>query len=221
MVRGKYRILSKIGQGGMGVVYKALHVRFQELRALKVMNVEVARDANFVKRFMKEAVVTRRLQHPNAVRIEDIDEAEDGRPFLVMEYIDGTSLKDVIQKDAPLPVPRAFSIARQVAAALDAAHGVGVIHRDVKPSNVLLVHERPSEGASRGSEHDDPEIAKVLDFGIAQVKEIHRETLGPHSATLTGTNTLIGTPAYMSPSRPWENAALNWTVARTSTPWAS
>ena len=202
VVRGKYRILSKVGQGGMGVVYKALHVRFQELRALKVMSLEVARDATFVKRFMNEAVVTRRLQHPNAVRVDDIDEAEDGRPFLVMEYIDGTSLKDVIQKDAPLLVPRTFSIAKQVAAALDTAHRLGMVHRDVKPSNILLLNKRPSEGPSQaGDASDGAEIAKVLDFGIAQVKEIHRQTVGPHSETLTGTNTLIGTPTYMSPEQ--------------------
>ncbi len=104
VVRGKYRILSKLGEGGMAVVYKALHVRFDEFRALKVMIPELAGDQAFVKRFMHEAVITRKLQHPNAVRVEDIDEAEDGRPFIVMEYIEGRNLKEVIEREAPMPV---------------------------------------------------------------------------------------------------------------------
>ena len=85
LVRGKYQILSKIGEGGMGAVYKARHQRFGELRALKVISAQLSGDANILKRFEKEAVLTRKLQHPNAVRVEDIDEAEDGRPFIVME----------------------------------------------------------------------------------------------------------------------------------------
>src|SRR6266404_784502 len=92
VVRGKYRILAKIGEGGMGAVYKALHLRFNELRALKVISPQLASDPNFISRFEKEAILTRRLQHPNAVRVDDIDEAEDGRPFIVMEYIEGRSL---------------------------------------------------------------------------------------------------------------------------------
>ncbi len=100
VIRGKYQVLAKIGQGGMGAVYKALHLRFKELRALKVMTLELTKDPVFVKRFEHEAVLTRKLQHPNAVRVDDIDEAEDGRPFIVMEYIEGQSLKEVIQREA-------------------------------------------------------------------------------------------------------------------------
>ena len=89
VIRGKYRILTKVGQGGMGAVYKASHLAFDELRALKVISPELLHDQLFVKRFRQEAVITRKLQHPNAVRVDDIDEAEDGRPFIVMEFIEG------------------------------------------------------------------------------------------------------------------------------------
>ena len=97
VVRGKYRILSKVGQGGFGAVYKALHVNFDELRAIKVINKEYLHDQLFVKRFKHEAVITRKLQHQNAVRVDDIDEADDGTPFIVMEFIEGQSLRKVIE----------------------------------------------------------------------------------------------------------------------------
>src|ERR1039457_6861824 len=174
----------------MATVYKALHVGFDEVCALKVINQELASDLSFVKRFGQEAALTRKLQHPNAVRVEDIDQADDGRPFMVMEFIEGESLKDVIQHQAPLPVPRACRIAKQVAAALDAAHRLGMIHRDIKPGNILLT--RPAAGA------DAEELARVLDFGIARMKEAH---LAAGAATLTRTDTSIGTPAYMSPEQ--------------------
>lgn len=191
MIRGKYRILGKLGQGGMATVYKALHAGFDEVRALKVINLELASDPSFVKRFGQEAALTRKLQHPNAVRVEDIDQADDGRPFMVMEFIEGESLKDVIQHQAPLPVARACRIAKQVAAALDAAHRLGIIHRDIKPGNILLARRAAGAG-------DAEELAKVLDFGIAKIKEAH---LAAGGATLTRTGTSIGTPSYMSPEQ--------------------
>jgi len=193
VVRGKYRILGKIGEGGMAVVYKAVHTRFDELRALKVMSPELAGDQGFVKRFMHEAVLTRKLQHANAVRVEDIDEAEDGRPFIVMEYIEGRSLKEVIQAEAPMAAERVCSIISQVAKALDAAHRLGIVHRDIKPANIFLVAHpwSPSE----------PETAKVLDFGIAKVKESYLNDGASSHHTLTGTGSVIGTPAYMSPEQ--------------------
>jgi serine/threonine protein kinase len=195
-VTGKYRILSKLGEGGMAVVYKALHVRFDELRALKVMTPELASNQTFVKRFMHEAIITRKLQHPNAVRVEDIDEAEDGRPFIVMEYIEGRSLKEVIRTGAPMPVERVCSIAKQVAAALHAAHRLGMVHRDIKPANIVLVGQDPSHEPAAVHEH-----AKVLDFGIAKIKEAHLEESRLRLTTLTGTGMVIGTPAYMSPEQ--------------------
>jgi serine/threonine-protein kinase len=176
-----------MGQGAMGAVYKALHLPFDELRALKVIAPELLHDQLFVERFKHEAVITRKLQHPNAVRVDDIDEAEDGRPFIVMEFIQGKSLKKLIQEEAPLPVSRVCSIIKQVASALDAAHRLGMVHRDIKPDNIAL------------TESPEGELVKVLDFGIAKVKEAR---LGAASGmTLTGTGVVIGTPQYMSPEQ--------------------
>ena len=187
IIRGKYRLLTKVGQGGMGSVYKALHLAFDELRALKVIAAELLSDELFVKRFKHEAVITRKLQHPNAVRVEDIDEAEDGRPFIVMEFIEGQSLKQLIREEGPLPVQRVCIIIKQAAAALDAAHRLGMVHRDIKPDNIALVDTA------------DGEMVKVLDFGIAKLKEARMGESG--GMTLTGTGVVIGTPQYMSPEQ--------------------
>ena len=186
VIRGKYRILSKVGQGGMGAVYKALHLPFQELRALKVMSPDLLNDQAFVKRFEHEAILARKLQHPNAVRVEDIDENEEGQPFIVMEYIEGRSLKSSIETESPMPASRVRSIIKQVASALDAAHRLGIVHRDVKPENIILVQGR------------DGELAKVLDFGVAKMNERVSETAGWN---LTQTGTVLGTPSYMSPEQ--------------------
>ena len=187
VIRGKYRLLAKVGQGGMGSVYKALHLAFDELRALKVIAPELLTDELFVKRFKHEAVITRRLQHPNAVRVDDIDEAEDGRPFIVMEFIEGKSLKKLIREEGPLPVQRVCSIVKQCSAALDAAHRLGMVHRDIKPDNIALI------------DTPDGEMVKVLDFGIAKMKEARMgEAAG---LTLTGAGVVIGTPQYMSPEQ--------------------
>lgn len=187
VIRGKYRLLTKVGQGGMGSVYKALHLAFDELRALKVIAPELLSDELFVKRFKHEAVITRKLQHPNAVRVDDIDEAEDGRPFIVMEFIEGQSLKKLIREEGPLPVQRVCTIIKQASAALDAAHRLGMVHRDIKPDNIALV------------DMPEGEMVKVLDFGIAKLKEARMgESAG---MTLTGTGVVIGTPQYMSPEQ--------------------
>jgi serine/threonine-protein kinase len=187
IIRGKYRLLAKVGQGGMGSVYKALHLAFDEMRALKVIAPELLTDDLFVKRFKHEAVITRKLQHPNAVRVDDIDEAEDGRPFIVMEFIEGKSLKKLIREEGPLPAQRVCLIIKQCAYALEAAHKLGMVHRDIKPDNIALV------------DAPEGEMVKVLDFGIAKVKEARMgEGMG---LTLTGAGVVIGTPQYMSPEQ--------------------
>ncbi len=187
IIRDKYEILAKVGQGGMGSVFKARHTSFNELRALKVIAPELLADELFVKRFKHEAVITRRLQHVNAVRVDDIDTAEDGRPFIVMEFIEGKSLKKLIREEGPLPVGRVLSIIKQVAAALDAASMLGMVHRDIKPDNIALI------------DTPDGERVKVLDFGIAKIKEAKMGDAA--GMTLTGAGVVIGTPQYMSPEQ--------------------
>ena len=187
VIRGKYEILEKIGSGGMASVYRARHLAFGEVCAIKVVAGKLAHDDTFLKRFRNEAVVTRRLQHPNAVRVDDLDTTEDGRPFIVMEFVEGRNLRDMIRQEAPLHPRRAVAITRQVASALAAAHALGIVHRDIKPDNILLTHD------SAG--HD---LAKVLDFGIAKVKET---VLGEDAYTPTRTGMVVGTPQYVSPEQ--------------------
>jgi len=187
ILRGKYQILARIGEGGMGVVYKARHMRFEEICALKMVSTHLAADEEFLRRFHSEAVMMRRLEHPHALRVHDIDETEDGRPFIVMEYFEGRSLDRLVREEGPLEITRACRIVAQACGALDAAHRLGIVHRDIKPSNILVA--RTAQGA---------ETAKVFDFGIAKVRdtsELHK------GVSLTRTGLLVGTPAYMSPEQ--------------------
>jgi serine/threonine protein kinase len=189
-IRNKYRILAKVGRGGMGHVYKALHLIFNEVRALKVMDPSLTQREEFVRRFLREAFVARRLQHPNAVRVDDVDETEDGRHCIVMEFIDGRMLRDVIRREGPMPVARACSIVKQVASALAAAHKLGIIHRDIKPENIALMKDEQGD------------LVKVLDFGITKLREGRlKDEAGAMALTATGTVFAIGTPEYMSPEQ--------------------
>ncbi len=171
----------------MATVYRAVHIAFDEERAIKIVNDRFSGNAELAQRFRTEAIVTRKLRHPNAVFIEDLDVMDDGRPFMVMEFVDGPMLREAIQNEAPLAPARAIRIARQATSALIAAHAVGITHRDIKPENILLV-QSPVEG----------EMAKVLDFGIAKVQS---ELLGTLQVNSTSPGMVIGTPAYMSPEQ--------------------
>ena len=186
VLRGKYEILGKLGAGGMAAVYRARHLAFGEVRAIKVVNNRLADDEDFLRRFRNEAVMARRLHHPHAVRVDDLDVTEDGRPFIVMEYVEGYNLREVIRQEGALSLRRSVRIARQVASALAAAHALGIVHRDIKPDNILLT------GAG------EDETAKVLDFGIAKMKE---SALGDSGAVATRTGMVVGTPQYISPEQ--------------------
>jgi serine/threonine protein kinase len=186
IIRGKYKIVSLIGAGGMATVYRAEHIAFREECAIKIVNDRYSGDRSLSQRFRMEAIVTRRLKHPNAVFLEDLDELDDGRPFMVMEFVKGDSLRDVIRREAPMKPLRAISIARQVAQALAAAHDAGIAHRDIKPENIVLVNT------------PDGEAVKVLDFGIAKVQS---ELYGLDTTHATGPGMIIGTPAYMAPEQ--------------------
>ena len=187
VIRDKYEIVEKLGAGGMATVYRARHLVFNELRAIKVVSSRMMEDENFLKRFRNEAVITRKLQHPNAVRVDDIDTLEDGRPYIVMELVEGCDLRALIEQEGPLPVARALEITRQAAAALGAAHQLGITHRDIKPDNIVLIRQP-----------DGKDVVKVLDFGIAKL----REGAGEGAAyTATQTGMVIGTPQYISPEQ--------------------
>ena len=186
IIRNKYEILDRIGVGGMGVVYRARHLTFNEICAIKIVTDQIAGDSNFLQRFQKEAVVTRKLRHPNAVRVDDFDYTDDGRPFIVMELVVGQNIGEILQEQGPFRVPRAVRIVTQVARALAVAHKLGVVHRDIKPGNILLTTDEQGQ-----------ETAKVLDFGIAKL----REAAGEGSPGMTMTGMVVGTPLYMSPEQ--------------------
>ncbi|MGB8261911.1 MAG: serine/threonine-protein kinase [Terracidiphilus sp.] len=182
LIGGKYRILAMLGRGGMGVVYKAEHIALEEVRALKVMSSALCEDSTFVKRFRREAQAARRLHHPNAVHVDDLDQAEDGSLFIVMDYVDGVTLGRLLDSTkSPLPVERALAIARGVAEGLAAAHAVGMVHRDIKPENIILA--RDPQGR---------DLPRILDFGIVAMRE------GPSTVI---TRRPLLTPDYAAPEQ--------------------
>ena len=182
---GKYRIEERLSEGGMGTVYRGTHVLMDKTVAVKVLRPSLAADEKIVARFSREARAASRISHPHALSVTDFGEAEDGVVFLLMEYLDGKTLKEIIREEGPMALPRAVEILRQVGGALDAAHAEGVVHRDLKSDNIMLL-------SSSGTDY-----SKVLDFGIAKIKEAD----GAYDPCLTAPDLVIGTPQYMSPEQ--------------------
>ncbi|HET6978035.1 MAG TPA: protein kinase [Pyrinomonadaceae bacterium] len=183
---GKYRIDARLNEGGMGTVYRGTHVLMDKTVAIKVLRPALAADEKIVARFSREARAASRISHPNALSVTDFGEDESGHVFLVMEFLSGKTLKQVIRDDGPLPLARVVDITRQVGDALNAAHEQGVVHRDLKSDNIMLVD-------TMAGDH-----AKVLDFGIAKINEPDGN---PVDTALTAPNLVIGTPQYMSPEQ--------------------
>jgi serine/threonine-protein kinase len=183
VIADRYLVLARLGEGGMGRVYLAEHVKMNRQCAIKVMNPSLVNDTESSQRFAREASNAARILHPNVAAVFDYGEA-DKIVYLVMEYVDGESLSTILTRDGALDPRRAIDIARQVADGLHAAHELGIVHRDLKPDNVIITRNRAGK-----------EIAKVVDFGIAKAM-----TESPQDA-LTKSGLVIGTPEYMSPEQ--------------------
>ncbi|HBQ13698.1 MAG TPA: serine/threonine protein kinase, partial [Myxococcales bacterium] len=176
----QFKIEEQIGAGGMGSVYRARQTTLHRDVAIKILHSELADNRDAVRRFKREARVCTALDHPNVVRVFLFGQLEDGSLYIVMEYLKGRSLLEVLQREGALPVHRALHIATQICDGVGEAHAQGVVHRDLKPENVVLVNKAR-----------DPDFVKVLDFGIAKV--------GGASSKLTKAGQVFGTPHYMSP----------------------
>ena len=182
----RYRILRKIGEGGMGCVYQAEHALIEKKIALKVLFQDLTRRPDLVARFLQEAKSASRIGHENVIDISDFGQSAEGLVFIAMEYLDGRDLGKMLKAERSIPWARTRPILMQIVKALRAAHASGVIHRDMKPENVYLVQR---EGR--------PDFVKVLDFGIAKIVNPD-ENDGPR---LTQTGMIFGTPEYMSPEQ--------------------
>lgn len=182
---GQYVLRRTLGSGGMGEVYLAEHQFLRRACAVKLIRPEQAGDEETLARFEREVRAAARLTHPNTIQIFDYGRAEDGTFYYAMEYLPGISLQDLVDEHGPLPPARAVRVLTQLCGALREAHGYGLVHRDIKPGNVML--------CERGGVHD---VAKLLDYGL--VVTSHR---GEADTRLTQAGMIVGTPAFMSPEQ--------------------
>ena len=197
VISGRYLIQQLLGEGGMGSVYLAEHTHMKKRVAIKLLHPEMSDNAEVSARFEREAMAAAHIEHPNVAGATDFGKTEDGAFFLVLEYVEGTSLRDVVA-EGPISPQRALRITRQIALALERAHEAGIVHRDLKPENVMLVKK-----------DGEPDFVKVLDFGIAKVlegaasasAEIAKRNGGAAQQPLTRLGTILGTPEYMAPEQ--------------------
>jgi serine/threonine protein kinase len=208
VIAGKYAVQSIIGQGAMGVVYRAKQIALDKVVALKVLSDDVKGDPEFVLRFHTEARAASRLDHPNSTRVLDFGEEPDGLLYIAMELLEGRTLTAVLEQEWPLPPARIASIMTQALSAIGAAHALKILHRDIKPENIVILEGRDDE--------DRPiDIVKVCDFGIAKVEGLAEPSDGasrhevldakipatPKLRNATRAGVIIGTPQYMSPEQ--------------------
>ncbi len=189
----RFRIVRQLGSGGMGTVFLAEQIAVGNRPvALKVLLRKLLDDPEFLLRFRNEAASTGRIRHPNVVTIHESGQAEDGTPYIAMEYLEGGTLRQALRSRGAFPVEECAAIIQQVARGLAAAHKLGIIHRDLKPDNIFLTKSDDDVGEGSALPREPgglPYVVKVVDFGIAKLRE---------SATHTLTGTVLGTPAYMS-----------------------
>ena len=189
-IAGRYLVIKKLGEGGMGDVFLAEHEDIEKRLAIKVLKQEYSSRVDMVVRFKQEAVSASRIKHPNVVDVFDFGQMEDSRFFLVMELLEGRDLADVLSKEGVIEPRRAVSLALQICRALAAAHAKGVIHRDMKPENVFLTSTMQGE-----------EVVKIVDFGIAKMREVGDDGSESARRKITKTGMIFGTPEYMAPEQ--------------------
>ncbi len=182
---GQYRLEAKLGEGGMGEVYRARHALLRRPTAIKLLRPEKAGEISFA-RFEREVQLTSRLTHPNTIAIYDYGHAEDGTFYYAMEYLPGLDFAALVRREGPQPPERVIHLLRQACGALAEAHRAGLVHRDIKPENLIL--------CERGGLYD---FVKVLDFGL--VKDVRPAAPGKEEGALTGANVILGTPHYLPP----------------------
>ena len=183
---GRYRIDAPLGAGAMGTVYRGVQISVGRPVAIKLVNPQWVRNPEIVRRFVREAMLTSQLVHPNAVSVLDFGQTRDGIYYLVMELLSGRTLEDLLRAEGRLPADRVVRIGSQICSALLGAHHLSILHRDLKPANIILV-----DGVAT---HDH---VKVVDFGIA--KSLALDPSGRGSTDITRVGALLGTPAYMPP----------------------
>ena len=185
IISDRYEIVRLIGEGGMGSVYEAKHRQIGKRVAIKVLDKEYSNDAEALARFKQEAKIAGNIGHLNICEVTDFGVTDDGLTFLVMEYLEGESLADILKREKRLPADIALGVIRQTLEALEEVHAKGIVHRDLKPENVYITNVK-GHGL----------VVKLLDFGISKVMKADEEAL-----RLTKTGTMIGTPYYMSPEQ--------------------
>lgn len=185
VIADRYKLLTLLGEGGMGAVYKAEHVRMGKALAVKILRGDFARDPSAVSRFVDEAQIVSRLSHPHTIAVFDFGEIDAAEGlYLAMEYVPGKDLASVLRTGGPLPGPRVITIGQQMLGSLAEAHDAGIVHRDVKPGNVMLMQTRTGD-----------DFTKVLDFGIAKLRD------DEHAASVTSVGAIVGTPNYLAPEQ--------------------
>lgn len=187
VLAGNYEILEVLGQGGMGVVYRGKHSLMERVVAIKMLLSQLISDTNSVKRFQQESKAAARLKHPHIIDVYDFGISPAGQPYIVMEFLEGTPLSDLIKKEGQIGVERSIKLISQACDALDHAHKQGVVHRDLKPSNIVLTQY-----------DEETDYVKVVDFGVAKLIEVGNNNEGQR---LTQAGEVCGSPVYMSPEQ--------------------
>jgi eukaryotic-like serine/threonine-protein kinase len=185
IIADRYRLIALIGEGGMGAVYRAEHIRMGKALAVKILRGDFANDVAAVARFRAEAQIVSRLSHPHTIAVFDFGEIEEvGGFYLAMEYVPGKDLAQSIRDEGALPEARVVELGQQILGSLAEAHDAGIVHRDMKPGNVMLMQTRPGE-----------DFAKVLDFGIAKLRDDSEKN------STTSAGAIVGTPNYLAPEQ--------------------